>query len=180
MSVHDLSITKRTDIATPKLMQAFAKGNIVKEALLTVRNEQRDPLEFIRIEINDVIVDYVSTTSNFSEGSIAESVALKFSKVQVDYVRQKPDGTAGETSQFKWDFSTNTPFFTKEDDPLLVAGGRRQVMGPILQRQAPSSPQDDELCLPDALRQFAPSSAIKSTTRPRDTPMIMVGDGVSN
>jgi len=109
VSVRDLSITKRADRATPQLMLACASGQHVKEALLTVRKGTPKPIEFFRIKVNDVLVGSVSASESI-DGSITENVALNFSKVQVDYVQQKPDGTVGETGQFKWDFSTNKPF----------------------------------------------------------------------
>jgi len=110
VSVHDLAITKRTDIATPPLMLACANGRHIKEALLTVRKSGREQLEFVRVKMSDVVVRSLSTASSASDNSITENVALNFSKVQVDYVQQKPDGSAGQTGQFKWDFSANKPF----------------------------------------------------------------------
>ncbi len=111
VSVHDLAITKRTDIATPQLMLACANGKHIKEALLTVRKPDPNRFEFVRIKMNDVMVRSLSAaTGDPSEISITENVALNFSKVEVDYTQQKPDGTPGQTGQFKWDFSANKPF----------------------------------------------------------------------
>jgi type VI protein secretion system component Hcp len=59
--------------------------------------------------MDDVMVRAVSTADS-GDDSITESVALNFTKVQVDYVQQKADGTAGQTGQFKWDFRANKPF----------------------------------------------------------------------
>ncbi len=109
VSVHDLSITKRTDISTPQLMLACANGKHIKEALLTVRKPDRIQFEFVRIKMNDLMVRAVSTADSGGD-SITENVALNFAKVQVDYVQQKPDGTAGQTGQFTWDFQANKPF----------------------------------------------------------------------
>ncbi len=110
VSAHDLAITKRTDIATPQLMLACANGKHIKEALLTVRKQDRNQLEFFRIRMNEVSVRSISTvTSDPSDNSITENVALNFSKVQVDYVREKADGAAGQTGQFRWDFSAHKP-----------------------------------------------------------------------
>ncbi len=111
VSVHDLAITKRTDIATPQLMLACTNGKRIKEALLTVGRPDREHFEFFRIKMNNVMVKSLSmTTSDSSDNSITENVALNFSKVLVDYVRQERDGKAGQTSQFKWDFSAKKPF----------------------------------------------------------------------
>jgi len=109
VSVHDLSITKRTDISTPQLMLACANGKHIKEALLTVRKPDRNQFEFVRIKMNDLMVRAVSTADSGGD-SITENVALNFTKVQVDYVQQKADGTAGQTGQFKWDFQANKSF----------------------------------------------------------------------
>ena len=108
VSVHGLSITKRTDAATPKLMLACANGRHIKQASLTVRKPGASHLEFVRIKMDDVLVSSVSNSVS-GDDSITEDVALNFSKVEVDYVRQKPDGSPGETVQFKWDFSANKP-----------------------------------------------------------------------
>ncbi len=107
VSVHDLSITKRTDISTPQLMLACANGGHIKEALLTVRKPDRNQLEFVRIRMSDVTMRAVSTADSGTD--ITENVALNFAKVQVDYVQQRPDGTAGPAVQFKWDFQANKP-----------------------------------------------------------------------
>jgi type VI secretion system secreted protein Hcp len=109
VSVHDLSITKRTDLSTTQLMLACANGGHIKEALLTVRKPDRNQLEFVRIRMNDVTVRAVSTADSGAD-SITENVALNFAKVEVDYVPQRPDGSAGTTVQFKWDFQVNKPF----------------------------------------------------------------------
>ncbi len=109
VSVHDLSITKRTDISTPQLMLACANGKHIKEAMLTVRKPDRNQLEFVRIKMSDLMVRAISAADSGAE-SITENVALNFAKVQVEYVPQKPDGTAGASVQFKWDFQANKLF----------------------------------------------------------------------
>ena len=77
---------------------------------MTVRKGQiRTHSNLSRVKMSDVMVNSVSP-SDSGAGSITENVALSFSKVELDYVRQKPDGTPGETSYFKWDFSANKPF----------------------------------------------------------------------
>ena len=109
VSVHDLSITKCTDISTPQLMLTCANGGHIKEAWLTVRKSDQNQFEFVRIRMSDVTVRAVSTTDSGAD-SITENVALNFAKVQVDYVQQRPGGAAGPTVQFKWDFQANKPF----------------------------------------------------------------------
>jgi type VI secretion system secreted protein Hcp len=108
VTVQDLSITKRTDIATPPLMLSCANGKHFKQALLTVCKEGEKSFEFLRIKINEVLVTSISTSYSI-DGTITENVIFNFSKVEVDYVRQKPDGTAGESSEFNWDVLANKP-----------------------------------------------------------------------
>ena len=109
VSVRDLSITKRTDIATPQLMLSCSNGQHIKEALLTVRKQDKNPLEFVRVKMSDVMVNSVSP-SDSGAGFITENVALSFSKVELDCVQQKPDGTTGPAYSFKWDIKANKPF----------------------------------------------------------------------
>ncbi len=106
VSIRDLSITKRTDIATPQLMLHCATGEHIKDASLMV---EKHPLQFLSIKMSDVLVDSVSP-SDSGESSITENVALSFSKVELDCVQQKPDGTTGPAYSFKWDIKANKPF----------------------------------------------------------------------
>ena len=67
-------------------------------------------IQLRRIEVVATHEQWLGILRVAGVGLITENVALSFSKVELDYVRQKPDGTPGETGYFKWDFSANKPF----------------------------------------------------------------------
>lgn len=99
-----LTILKRVDRATVELIQACASGSSISEALLTVGYEGQ--VGFFRIRMWDAMVASVSTADS-SADFISESISLKFTKVQVEYDSQSPDGGAGDRVQGQWDFRLN-------------------------------------------------------------------------
>ena len=53
VSFKNLTITKRTDRASPSLMLACSNGKHIKEATLTVRKPAEVPLDFVRLKLRD-------------------------------------------------------------------------------------------------------------------------------
>lgn len=107
VSFKNLTITKRTDTASPKLMLACSSGNHIKEATLTMRKSGGNKAEFVRLKLNDLMVSSLDNASSGSDEVITEQVSLDFSKVQFEYFRQKPDGSLEPVSPFKWDLRVN-------------------------------------------------------------------------
>jgi type VI secretion system secreted protein Hcp len=112
VSFKGLSIIKRTDRATPGLMLACSSGKHLKEAMLTVRKAGESPVEFVRMKLNDILVSSLDDATCGDEPFITEQVTLKFSNVQFEYFRQKPDGSLEAVPPFKWDSKANKPLIT--------------------------------------------------------------------
>ncbi|RNC70119.1 MAG: type VI secretion system tube protein Hcp [Desulfuromonadales bacterium] len=109
VSFKNLTITKRTDRASPSLMLACSNGKHIKEATLTVRKPAEVSLEFVRLKLSDIIVSSLDDCTCGDESFITEQVTLNFSKVQFEYFRQKPDGSPEPVPPFKWDIKANKP-----------------------------------------------------------------------
>ncbi len=109
VSFKNLTITKRTDSASPALMLACSRGSHIKEATLTVRKPGEMPVEFVRLKLTEIMVSSLDDVTCGDEPFIAEQVTLDFSKVQFEYFRQKPDGTTEPVPSFKWDIKANKP-----------------------------------------------------------------------
>lgn len=109
VSVQDLSFTKYVDKSSPTLMLYCSDGDQFKEAKLTVRKAGgKEPLEYIVITMNDVIVTSVSTGGSGGEDRLTENVALNFSQAKLNYQPQKPDGTKdGGPVNYGWDIAAN-------------------------------------------------------------------------
>ncbi len=107
VSVQDLSFTKYIDRSSPDLFLYICSGKHVKNALLTVRKAGGDPLEYLKINMEDLIVSGYSTGGSGGEDRLTENITLNFAKVKVDYTPQKPDGTADSPLTTGWDIAAN-------------------------------------------------------------------------
>jgi type VI secretion system secreted protein Hcp len=102
----DLSIVHGIDKATPALLKACATGLHIKDATITHRKAGKGQQEFLIIKLNDVTVTAV-THAGAEDEPYAESVSLKFAKVDVEYKPQRPDGSLDEGQHFKFDLKAN-------------------------------------------------------------------------
>lgn len=102
----DLSIVHRFDKASPKLLEACATGEHLKEATITFRKAGKGQQEFLIIKMNDVIITGVVQSAPSSEAG-SETVSLEFAKVDWEFKPQKPDGSMDAGIHFKFDIKAN-------------------------------------------------------------------------
>jgi len=109
VAIQDLSVTKFVDKSSSPLMAACSQGNQYKEAKLVVRKAGgKEPLEYLIINMSDVIITSVSTGGSGGEDRLTENVTLNFSQVKVEYQPQKPDGSKdGGVIKYGWDIAAN-------------------------------------------------------------------------
>jgi type VI secretion system secreted protein Hcp len=105
----DINITHYLDKASPVLMLYCANGDHFTKAKLTVRKAGKEPLEYLTIEMTDVLVTSVSTGGSGGEDRLTENFSLNFREVKVCYTEQKKDGTKGATPEFAWNIAENAP-----------------------------------------------------------------------
>ena len=108
VSVQDLTLTKYVDKASPKLMEACAKGSHKDEAVLTVRKSGDSTNTYIRITMKEVLVTAVSTGGSGGDDRLTENVTLNFAEVKFEYFATKPDGSEGPSIPFTWNIQTNS------------------------------------------------------------------------
>ena len=102
---HDFNFTHHIDRSSPVLLTACATGEHIKDATITVRKAGKGQQEFLIIKMNDIIVTSVNSGGGSGEG--AENVALRFSKVDVEYKPQKADGSLDAGLHFKYDLKAS-------------------------------------------------------------------------
>lgn len=107
VNVHDLSFTKYIDKSSPDLMLACCSGKHFTDAKLTVRKAGENPLEYLIITMQDVIVAGITTGGSGGEDRLTENVRLNFAKVKVDYTEQTQGGAAGAKPKMGWDIEAN-------------------------------------------------------------------------
>jgi type VI secretion system secreted protein Hcp len=106
-SFNDFNFTHQIDKASPVLMKACATGNHIKEATITVRKAGKGQQEFLIIKMNDIIITSVNPSSSGEGAATAESVALQFAKVDLEYKPAKADGSLDAGLHFKYDIKAN-------------------------------------------------------------------------
>lgn len=110
-NVQDLSLTKYIDRASPDLLKACCSGTHYKNAKLIVRKAGGNPLEYLIITMEGVLVSSVSTGGSGGEDRLTENVTLNFGKVKVQYQPQKEDGTKdGGVVEMGWNIAENVPY----------------------------------------------------------------------
>jgi type VI secretion system secreted protein Hcp len=98
-NVQDISFTKYADKSTPTLMAATFSGKHFPKANLIVRKAggKGAPIEYIKIEMEEVLITSISNGGSGGEDRLTENVTLNFAKVKYEYTGQKPDGTPDTT-----------------------------------------------------------------------------------
>ena len=106
-SFNDFNFTHHVDKASPVLLKACATGEHIKEATITVRKAGKGQQEFLIIRMNDIVITSVALSAAGDAAATAESVALQFAKVDLEYKPQKPDGSLDAGVFFKYDIKSN-------------------------------------------------------------------------
>lgn len=108
VNVQDLSFTKYVDLSTAGLMIACSKGTHIPKATLTVRKAGGTPVEYIVIEMEEVLITSVSTGGSGGEDRLTENVSLNFAKVTLKYQQQDEKGAPkGGTKDYVWNIAEN-------------------------------------------------------------------------
>jgi type VI secretion system secreted protein Hcp len=103
-TLDELRIVKKVDSASTALMAGLRNNDQIKKATLTVRKAGGDPLEYLKITLQDARITHVGLDSQ--EEEVVERVSFAFQKITVDYVPQGAQGIGGGGMSF--DAETNT------------------------------------------------------------------------
>lgn len=104
----DLALVHRIDKASPALFRACATGQRFKDAAITHRKAGGAQAEYLVIKLNDVLVTSVAHSGDGQSNT--ETISVGFGKVDFEYRTQKPDGSPGAASSFKYDLKTGKVF----------------------------------------------------------------------
>ncbi len=108
VNIQDLTVTKYIDKSSPNLMKMCCNGSQFKEVLLTCRKAGKNPLEYVIIKLNDVIITSLTAGGSSGDERLIETVGFNFATVQFDYQPQKRDGSPdGGAITMAWDIAAN-------------------------------------------------------------------------
>ena len=104
----DMVFTSKVSKASPKLFLACATGDHIKKVVLTCRKAGKEQQEFFVWEFHDVLVSSYQTGGSGGSSVVpTDHFNLNFSKIQLEYKEQKPDGTLGAATKAGYDVKAN-------------------------------------------------------------------------
>jgi type VI secretion system secreted protein Hcp len=110
VDINDISIVKVVDKASPTLMLACANGKHISKGKITVRKAGENPLDYLTIDLENILVSQVSHSGVNSADIPTETISLNFAKVKLEYWTQTDKGAKGENANFSWDVAQNMKF----------------------------------------------------------------------
>lgn len=106
VDVQDISFTKGVDKASPNLIKSCCNGTTFSTATLTVRKAGENPLEYLILELENVLISSVSLGSG-GEEQLTENISLNFAKFKYTYTPQTDDGSGDAGIDATYDIRTN-------------------------------------------------------------------------
>jgi type VI secretion system secreted protein Hcp len=106
VQVEDLHVVMKMSKASPLLFLACATGKHMKEAVLTARRALKAQQEFLIFKLTDLLVSSYHTSAG-TDSAPMDQVAFNFSRIQLEYRPQKPDGSLDTPVKAGWDVKQN-------------------------------------------------------------------------
>jgi type VI secretion system secreted protein Hcp len=108
VTMNDFSFVMKLSKASPKLFLACAQGEHIKTAWLTAHRAGGDAKAdyFLKWSFADLLVSSYQTGATSGEAPV-DQVSFNFSKIEVEYKLQKPDGSLAPGIKAGWDAKTN-------------------------------------------------------------------------
>jgi type VI secretion system secreted protein Hcp len=103
----DLALTKLVDKSSPLLMLAVATGRHMRTAKLTVTSGGPHPLEYLVVDLEDVLVTSCLLADTADPDRPVENVTLDYGKIRIAYHQQSASGGVGAVTEFRFDVRRN-------------------------------------------------------------------------
>ena len=100
----DLLVVARTSKASPLLWHACASGKHIPSAVLTCRRAGKEPVEFLKITISDVLVTSFELDGSDEEPPL-DQIAFAYAKIKTEYRAVDPTGKPQAPVQAAWDLT---------------------------------------------------------------------------
>ena len=103
-----LSVSKRTDKATPALILAAATNQRIPTVTLSVRRsgDAKAASVFLKVKLTDVLVSSVKVASGVTE--VTETVTFNFSQIEIEYSVVDAKGVLSAPVKAGFNVKTNT------------------------------------------------------------------------
>jgi type VI secretion system secreted protein Hcp len=105
VSPNDFSFVKKLDKASPQLIGKVCQGEHLGSGLLTLRKAGQNQQEYLKIELENIVITSYQTGGSGGESEPVEQVSFSFQSVLVSAAEQGKDGSIGA-----WKTSTSCSF----------------------------------------------------------------------
>jgi type VI secretion system secreted protein Hcp len=107
--MHDFHFTIDVGKHSPKLMEDCATGRHIKKCTLTQRKAGGEKQEFFQTVFTDVLIaSYQAGGQGGTNSTLpVDNCTFNFSKVEIEYKPQKPDGSLGAPIKAGYDLKLN-------------------------------------------------------------------------
>jgi type VI secretion system secreted protein Hcp len=96
--VQDFQVVKNVDAASPLLFDAVCSGQMIKEAVFSLRKAGDKAIDFYKVRFEEVLISSVSPAGSAGGDTLPlEQVSLNFQAAEIEYTIQNPDGRPGGT-----------------------------------------------------------------------------------
>jgi type VI secretion system secreted protein Hcp len=102
----DLQIVHDIDNATPALLLACATAKRITEATISHRKGGANQQDYLIVKLSDVTITSVGQTGA-EDRPYAETITLRYNKIDVHYRKQRPDGSLDPGQHFTFDLKKN-------------------------------------------------------------------------
>lgn len=107
-SFQDMHFVSKISKASPKLMEACATGQHIKNAILISRKAGGTQEEYLTYKLSDVMVSsYQAGGSANSDVVPTDQFSINFAKIEITYKEQKAEGALGGTVKSGYDIKAN-------------------------------------------------------------------------
>jgi type VI secretion system secreted protein Hcp len=110
VSMQDFHFVMGLNRASVGLMKACATGQHIKSATLSARKAGKGQQEYLTFKFQDVLISSYQTGGSEDTDVPTDSVSFNFAKLEVEYKRQKADGTLASPLEFGYDLKANKTF----------------------------------------------------------------------
>ncbi len=111
VKMQDFKFTMKNNKTSPKLFQACAQGEHLKEVKLEVCRATGDKQKFLEIKLENVVVSSFLSLGNSTQTYPMEEISLNFGKIKIIFTQQKrADGSGGGYVEGGWDVETNKKY----------------------------------------------------------------------
>jgi type VI secretion system secreted protein Hcp len=111
VDLQDFHFVMKLNTASTALLKACTTGQHIKTATLTARKAGKGQADYLIFKFYDVLVSsYQIGGSEQASPVPTDSCSFNFAKFEMEYKRQRPDGTYVQGGTFKYDLKSNKTF----------------------------------------------------------------------